>query len=220
MPWGDTLVAEIVGVVGDIRHMGPDTEARSMFYWHHEQFNDFGFMSIVARTTGDPLGYAAALRSKVQDLDPSLPIFRVNTMQSYLGDSVSQARFAMVSLVVFAVLALVLAGIGIYGVMSYSVSQRTREFGIRMALGAEGHEVALDVVKTGLMLVGVATVIGLTGAMLLSRVLQGMVFEISTNDPLTLIGVSLFLAVVALAACYLPARRASKVDPIEALRNE
>jgi putative ABC transport system permease protein len=141
-------------------------------------------------------------------------------MESYLGDSVSQARFAMVSLVVFAAVALVLAGIGIYGVMSYSVSQRTREFGIRMALGAEGREVALDVVKSGLVLVGLATLIGLAGAVSLSRVMQGMVFEISTHDPVTLIGVSLFLAVIALAACYLPARRASKVDPVEALRYE
>ena len=220
MPWGDTLVAEIIGVVGDIRHMGPDTEPRTMFYWHNQQFSDFAFMSIVARTTGDPLGYTAAVRSKVREIDPDLPIYRVSSMESYLGDSVSQARFAMVSLVVFAAVALVLAGIGIYGVMSYSVSQRTREFGIRMALGAEGREVALDVVKSGLVLVGLATLIGLAGAVSLSRVMQGMVFEISTHDPVTLIGVSLFLAVIALAACYLPARRASKVDPVEALRYE
>ncbi|UCD25478.1 MAG: ABC transporter permease [Gemmatimonadota bacterium] len=220
MPWGDTLVAEIIGVVGDIRHMGPDIEPRSMFYWHHKQFTDFGFMSIVARTTGDALSYASAVRGKVQALDSNLPIYRVTTMQSYLGDSVAQARFVMISLAVFALLALILAAIGIYGVMSYSVSQRTREFGIRMALGAEGREVASDVVRRGLVLVGLATVIGLVGAISLSRIMRGMVFEISTSDPLTLVGVSLFLAAVALAACYLPARRASKVDPIEALRQE
>lgn len=220
MPWGDTLVAEIVGVVGDIRHMGPDTEPRSMFYWHHRQFTDFGFMSIVARTTGDPLSYVPAVRGKVQSLDSNVPIYRVTTMQSYLGDSVAQARFVMISLVVFAAIALVLAAIGIYGVMSYAVSQRTREFGIRMALGAQRREVALGVVKRGLVLIGLATATGLVGAVLLARLMRGMVFQISTTDPATLAGVSVFLALVALAACYLPARRASKVDPVAALRAE
>jgi putative ABC transport system permease protein len=220
MPWGDTLVAEIIGVVGDVRHFGPDTEPRSMIYWHHQQFQDFGFMSLVARTTGEPRDYASAVRRKVEAVDSDLAIYRVHTMRSYLGDAVAPTEFAMLALSLFSVVALILASIGIYGVMSYSVSQRTQEFGIRMALGADGREVAMGVVRKGALLVGTASAVGLVGAMLLSKVMQGMVFGISTNDPLTLAGVTLFLGVVALLACYIPARRASKVDPLDALRYE
>ncbi len=220
MPWGDTLVAEVVGVVGDVRHYGPGTEPRSMIYWHHRQFQDFAFMSLVARTTGDPLSYTAALRREVQAVDSDLPVYRVNTMRSYLGDAIAATRFAMLALGLFAAVALILAGIGIYGVMSYSVSQRTQEFGIRMALGAEGGEMALHVVRKGVLLVAGASIMGLIGALLLSRLMRGMVFGVDTNDPLTLVGVTLFLSIVAMTACYLPARRASKVDPLEALRYE
>ncbi len=220
MPWGDTLVAEIIGVVGDVRHDGPETAPRAKIYWHHLQWTDFSAMAIVARTAGDPAGYVGSIREELQAMDSSLPLFNVSTMTDLLGESLAARRFTMLVLGLFALVALLLASVGVYGVMSYGVSQRTQEFGVRMALGASARSVALQVVKSGLRLVLIAVVLGGVGALALARLMQSLVFEISTADPLTFALAALFLAVVAAVACYWPAHRAGRVDPIEALRFE
>ena len=219
MPWGDTLVAEIVGVVGDVRHNGPSEEPRSMIYWHHVQF-PMNNMAIVARTAVEPFSVVSAIRREVAQIDPDLPIYSVRTMDSYLSDAVAPARFSMLALGLFAVVAVLLASIGIYGVMSYSVAQRTRELGIKMALGAGGTNLLLQVVKDGLILIAIAAALGIGGALALSRFMSQMVFEVSPTDPITIVGVTGLLVTVALLACYLPARRASRVDPMVALRHE
>jgi putative ABC transport system permease protein len=220
MPWGDTLVATIVGVVGDVRHNGPATDPRYTLYWEHQQFQPFNFMSLVVRADGNHTGLMAAIRAEVQRSDPDLPVFRVRSMDSYLAEALAQSRFAMLTLGLFAAIAVVLAAVGIYGVMSYAVSQQTHEIGIRMALGAGTGDVVGLVIRNGMMLTGIAVGIGAAGALALARLMEGMVFGISTSDPLTFVGVSAFLGAVALLACFLPAKRATKVDPIKALKTE
>jgi putative ABC transport system permease protein len=220
MPWGDTLVAEIIGVVGDVRHEGPETQARAKIYWHHLQWQDFTNMTIAARTIGDPADYVAGVRNELRAMDSNLPLFNVSPMTDLLGEAMAARRFTMMVLGLFAVVALILASVGVYGVMSYGVSQRTQEFGVRMALGASARTVALQVVRSGLRLVGMALVIGGVGAFVLSRLMQSLLFEISTSDPVTFVLAGLFLAAVASVACYWPAHRAGRVDPIEALRFE
>jgi putative ABC transport system permease protein len=220
MPWGDTLVAEVIGVVGDVRHQGPETEARDKIYWHHLQWQDWSGMTIVARTSGDPSMHVGSIRAELRAMDSNLPLFNVSTMTDLLGEALAARRFTMLVLGLFALVALLLASVGVYGVMSYGVSQRTQEFGVRMALGASARAVAMQVVKGGLRLVLIAVAIGGLGALALSRLMQSLVFEISTSDPVTFALAALFLAAVAAAACYWPTHRAGRVDPIEALRFE
>jgi predicted permease len=220
MPWNDTLLAEIIGVVGDIRHQGPHTEPRAMIYWEHRQFMAFNQMSLIVRTARDPLALTGAVRDVVQSLDAQIPIYNVRSMESYLGDALARSRFAMLAVGLFALVALTLAAIGIYGVMSYVVGQRVHEIGIRLALGADPGDVMALVVRQGSLLVGIALVLGAAGSLLLSRLLETMVFEVSTRDPATFVGMSALLAVVALAACFIPALRASQVDPLTAMRHE
>jgi putative ABC transport system permease protein len=220
MPWGDTLVATVVGVVGDVRHNGPSIDPRMTLYWEHRQFQPFNFMSLVVRADGNHTSLMATIRAEVQRIDPDLPVFRVRSMDSYLEETMAQSRFAMLTLGLFAAIAVVLAAVGIYGVMSYAVSQQTHEIGIRMALGAGNGDVVGLVIRNGMMLTGIAVGIGTGGALALARLMEGMVFGISTSDPLTFIGVSSFLAAVALLACFLPAKRATKVDPIKVLKAE
>jgi ABC-type antimicrobial peptide transport system permease subunit len=153
-------------------------------------------------------------------MDPNLPVYGVQTMKSRLGDTLARARFAAISLGTFAAIALLLALIGIYGVMSYVTSQRVQEFGVRMAMGADKSDLVGLVLRQGVRLVAVALVLGMAAAFALSRVLQGLVFEIGTTDPLTFVGMAVLLAFTALAACWLPARRASRVDPVTAMRRE
>jgi putative ABC transport system permease protein len=220
MPWNDTLVAEIVGVVGDIRHNGPAQPPRSMLYWNYRQFQDFSDVTLVVRAATDPMTLAPALRNQMKAMDRNVPLYNVRTMDSYFGDSLAQARFSMIALGLFAMLAVTLACVGIFGVMSYSVNQRVREIGIRMALGASGGTVTFRIVRQGAILVGIAIVLGVAGGLALSRFLSGMVFDISPTDPITFVFVSAGLAVVALTACYIPAHRASRVDPVIALKTE
>jgi putative ABC transport system permease protein len=220
MPWGDTLVAEIVGVVGDVRHNGPDKTPREKIYWHHVQFQEFNTMTIVARTTGDPLDHVAAMRAEVEAMDPDLPLFNVRTMDARFSEAVAQRRFIMLALGVFATIAALLACVGVFGVMSYLVSQRTHEIGVRMALGANARTVASQILRKALWLIGLATAIGGAGALLLSRVMRSMVFEVSTIDPLTLAAATVLLAGVAVASSLWPALRAARVDPVRALRFE
>jgi len=220
MPWGDTLVAEIIGVVGDVRHNGPEVEPRDKLYWHHLQWQDRANMSVVVRATGDPSTQAGTIRAAVHELDASLPLYNVRTMDSWMTQVMASRRFTMLALGVFSLVALVLASIGVYGVMSYNVSQRTQEFGVRLALGASRRAVALAVVGAGLRLVLVAVAIGTVGALVLSRLLQSLVYGVSTTDPISFVLAGAFLMLVAAVACYRPAHRAGKVDPIRALRFE
>ena len=208
----------IVGVVGDVR---PDqeTDASPEIYLSYLQAGQ-PHMTLVVRTAGDPMNLAAAVRSQIASVDKDQPPYLVTTLDKLRTGSIASRRVNMLLLGAFAGLALVLGSIGIYGVISYSVSQRTHEIGIRMALGAEQEHVLSLIVKQGLLLVGAGEVLGLAAALVLNKVISSMVFQVSTTDPLTYAGVSLVWAAVALSACYVPARRATKVDPIVALHSE
>jgi putative ABC transport system permease protein len=221
MPWGDTLVAEIVGVVEDVLHNGPRTEVRPKIYWHHQQFQPFTLpMTLVVRTATDGVDVAAALRAEVGAVAPDVPIYNLRSMESALSESLARARLATVALGAFSLIALILAAVGVYGVLAYSVSQRTREFGVRMAVGADQATLARLVLTQGTRLVVVGLVIGAAVALAVSRLMEGLVFEVGTRDPLSFVGAAAVLGAVALLASYLPARRAARVDPMEALRYE
>ena len=177
-------------------------------------------MTIVARTDSDPLSMAHALRRAVQTVDPDMPLFDVASMEQLVYKSVASPRFNAVLLACFAALALTLAVVGIYGVMSYSVAQRTHEISLRMALGARREDVLKLVVRQGLKLTLIGVVAGILGALGLTRFLSSLLYSVKPSDPLTFVVVSLGLVGVALLASYVPARRATKVDPIVALRYE
>jgi putative ABC transport system permease protein len=221
MPWEDTLVAEVVGVVADIRHDGPDTPPYPMFYWEHRQFAAFNQMSLVVRGTGtrsDEL--VASIRRELAELDPGLPLYNVSTMSDLFDDALRRARFATASLGAFALVALLLASIGIYGVMAQVAARRTQEIGIRIAVGASRRSILRLIVGQGMVHVAVAILVGLAGALALSRVLESLVFDVTAGDPATLAATALLLAAVGLVASWLPARRAAFTDPVEAMRQE
>jgi putative ABC transport system permease protein len=211
--------ARVVGVVADTHHRGLDSEPRPEIFLPFLQ-NPFGGMAVVVRTTADPEGYAAAIRREVTQIDPAQPIFDLRTMDDVLSRSVFVPRVSMLLLGAFAGAALLMAVVGIYGVISYSVGQRTREFGLRMALGARPGDTMRLVVSKSMALVLCGIVLGLVGAFATTRALAGMLHGVSALDPLVFAGVSLVLAATALVACVLPARRATTIDPIEALRVE
>ena len=214
---------EIVGVVGDVRHRGLDSQPQPELYFSYRQSllgRGVPRVSIVARATGDPLVLVPFLRQDILDLDPNLPIDNVMTMGARLSSSVAQPRFYALVLGVFAAGALALAMVGIYGVLAYTVSRRSREIGLRMALGADRSGIRNMVVRQGALLVGVGVALGLAGALVTTRALESLLFGITTLDLPTLIGVPALLIMVALAACYLPARRATRVEPMDALRYE
>jgi putative ABC transport system permease protein len=190
-----------------------------MSYWPHPELA-YSAMTIVARTDGDPLSYTAAVRREVQALDKDQPIADVRTMEQWLSDSVARTRFSTLLLSIFAVVALTLAAVGIYGVMSYSVTQRTHEIGIRMALGANRGDVMRMVVGQGMALALIGVGAGLAASFALTRVLASLLFGVSATDPVTFAAISLILTGVALGACFVPALRATKVDPMIALRYE
>jgi predicted permease len=210
---------EIVGVIGPVRHHGLDAEPRPEIYVPFRQLQ-YGGMTVVARTTGDPLQLAAPIKSEIFALDPGLPVARIATVTSLLSGSVAARRFNLLLLEGFATLALILAAVGIYGVISYNVSQRTRETGIRIALGARTTDVIGGVLRDGLGMTALGLAAGLLGAVALSRVLRGLLFEVTPGDPVALAGAAGLLLAVALVACTIPARRATRVDPIIALRSE
>jgi len=178
-------------------------------------------LNLVMRTDArDASQLTQAARAEVKAFDPKQIIWRVQTLDQLLGTSVAPRRFNMMLLGIFAGVALVLAAVGLYGVMSYSVSWRTHEIGIRMALGAKRADVLRMVVRQGMMMTFVGVALGLAGAFALSRVIVGLLYGVSARDPLTFAGVSIVLLIVALLACLIPARRATRVDPIIALRTE
>ncbi len=210
---------EIVGVVGSVRDQSLAEEPNGETYLSAFQ-TPLDVATVVARTSGDPASLSGALRAAVHDVDPNLPVYRVQTMQAVVADSLSDRRFNATLLTIFAGLALVLASVGVYGVISYSVSQRTAELGLRLALGAKRREVLAMVVRQGMVLVGGGIALGLAGAFAAGRFLSSLVVGITVRDPVTFAGVALALLAVALLATWLPARRATRVDPVVALRSE
>ena len=207
---------EIIGVVGDIRHRGLESQPLAAMYMPTYEPG----MNLVIRTPGDPTTLAAAVRKEVQAIDADQPVAAVKTMEQWLDTAVAAPRYRTALLGLFALVALILASTGIYGVMSYSVTQRTHEIGVRMALGARQLDVLKLVVRQGMVLVVIGVGTGLAGAVALTRVMSSLLFGVGAKDPTTFISVATLLTIVAFVACYIPARRATKVDPLVALRYE
>jgi putative ABC transport system permease protein len=218
--WDEPMRAEIIGVVDDVRHAGPATPPRQKIYFDYRQFDDFGAMTVLLRTQGDPMGLVPGLRAAVRELDPGVPVAEVETMDQRLARVTVRTRFALFTLGFFAAAALVLALIGVYGVLAYTVGRRTREFGLRLALGSSPRALILHVLREGLATTVLAVAIGLGGAALAGRLLQGLVYDVDPLDPATLAAAAAVIAATALSAAYLPARRASRTDPGTTLRME
>jgi predicted permease len=210
---------EIIGVVGDAKYATLEGEPHAMVYWPHAQLANSA-MTIVLRTTGDPMNLAAAAQREIQALDKDQPVADVRTMESLIGESISRTRFGTLLLDVFAAVALLLATVGIYGVMSYSVVQRTHEIGIRMALGAQVSDIFRLIVGQGMLFTLSGVALGLGAAFALTRLLASLLYEVSATDPAIFAGLSVLLTLIAFVASYVPARRATKVDPLIALRYE
>jgi len=212
-PW-----MEIVGVVGDAKYGGLEVAAEPAFYEHYQQAS-WSDTYIVVRGSSEPRALATSVRQAVWSLDKDLPIANVHTMEDLLSESVARPRFRTFVFLVLGTLAIVLAVTGIYGVISYLVSQRTREIGIRVALGAQRRTVVNLIIRQGMSLALVGAVIGLIAALALTRLMTGLLYGVEATDPLTFVSITILLLLVSLAACWIPARRAAKVDPLVALRD-
>ncbi|HET6975502.1 MAG TPA: ABC transporter permease [Pyrinomonadaceae bacterium] len=208
---------EIIGVVGDIHHRSLEDQPFDAMYF---PTRDNNWMNLVIRTQNDPLSVAGAVRQEVRAIDPDQPIAAVKRMSDWVDSSVSEPRYRTTLLATFAALAMILAATGIYGVMSYTVAQRTHEIGVRMALGARRLDVLKLVVRQGMLLTVVGVIVGLLGAFALTRVMASLLFGVTAKDPITFAAVAVLLIGVAFVACFIPARRATKVDPLVALRYE
>jgi putative ABC transport system permease protein len=218
-PKGQPIWWEIVGVVADVRNLELREEASPEFYTSALQDTWRG-MSVVVRTTTKPSSLVSEVRRIVADVDKSAPVSEVKTMENIVSESVTQPRFNLFLLGLFSGIALLLSAAGIYGVTAYAVTQRTHEFGIRMALGAQVSDVLKMILGQGMLLIAIGVVIGLGASFALTRLLKTLVFGVSVTDPLTFVAITMVLMFVALLACYIPARRATKVDPLVALRYE
>jgi len=208
---------EIIGIVGNAKFADVRAESRPTSYWPHPQL-EYNSMTIAARTSGDPQTFAATIEREIHSLDPDQPVSDVRTMDQWVARSLAQARFNSLLLATFASLALLLAAIGIYGVMSYAVSQRTSEIGIRLAMGAAMRDILTMIIGDAMRLAGIGLAIGVALALVLSRTLTSLLYQVTGTDPLTFAAVVGVLAGVALLASYLPARRAARIPPVEALR--
>jgi putative ABC transport system permease protein len=211
---------EIVGIVSDTKHKTLDLEAEPEFFVTYLQAPQPYLTLALRTTTADPESMTASVRSQVQQLDSEQPIYNVKPMKELLADSIATQRFNTMLLMIFALLAMVLASIGIYGVMSYAVTQRTKEIGIRMALGAQVTDVMRMIIRQGITMVSIGIALGLAVAFALTRVLDNLLYEVSATDTATFLLVATVLTLVALVACVVPARRAAKVDPLVALHYE
>jgi predicted permease len=216
---GNKRWREIVGIVGHVKRNSLDRESSVQYYLPHRQLPTDS-VTLAVRTTAEPESLAAAVRGIIQSADKELPVFSVTTMERMMANSTSQRRFATILLGIFALVSLILASVGLFGVMSYTVTQRTHEIGIRMALGAQTLDVLKLIVRQGMTLVLTGVVMGLMAAFGLTRLMKTLLFGISETDITTFVIIPLLLAGVAMLACYLPARRATKVDPLIALRSE
>lgn len=209
----------IIGVTANVMNADFDDKLEAQIYAPYTQ-EVWRSISLVIRSGSDPAQLTSAVRGEVSALDKTLPVFNVKPMEQVIGERMSPKRLAALMMAVFALLALVLAGVGIYAVMSYAVSQRTHEIGIRMALGAQARDIFKLVITQGLALTMAGIGIGLAGAYAMTRAMAGLLYGVTTTDPLTFIGISLLLGGVAMLACYVPTRRAIRVDPMIALRYE
>jgi putative ABC transport system permease protein len=212
-PW-----MEIVGVVGDVKYAGLDVAAEPAYYEHYQQV-DWADTYIVVRSSSEPRSLATSVRQAVWSLDKDLPVANVQTMEDLLSESVARPRFRTFVFLVLGTLAILLAVTGIYGVISYLVSQRTREIGIRVALGAQRRTVLSLIIRQGMSLALIGAVIGLIAAFVLTRLMTGLLYGVEATDPLTFASITILLLLVSLGACWIPARRAAKVDPLVALRD-
>nr|MDQ3805976.1 ADOP family duplicated permease [Acidobacteriota bacterium] len=213
-PW-----VTVVGVVGDVRHRGLEVDTRPEMFFPHAQ-TPSRQMTLAVRAAGDPLALVGPVRERVRAVDKDQPVGNVKTMEAWLAESVASRRFSVLLLGVFALIAAVLAAVGIYGVVSYGVAQRTHELGLRIALGARPSDVLRLVIRQGMKMALVGAAVGFAAALALTRVMSGLLYGVSATDPATFAGVTLLLGAVAFLACYVPARRATRVDPMVALRHE
>jgi putative ABC transport system permease protein len=209
---------EIVGIVGDVAQEDVGEVPSAQLYESHAQTGNSGV--VVVRGHGDPAVLPAIVKKEVQALDPDLPVGDVGTVESFFRDKVMTRRLMMHLLTAFAVIGLFIAAIGIYGVMAFSVNQRTVEIGIRMALGAQTQDVLRLILRQGAWLVGIGITIGIGGTFVAGRAMESQLYNTSGTDPVSILAITVFFAAVAALACWLPARRATKVDPIVALRAE
>ena len=209
---------EIVGVVGDVRFLGPAVAAEPAFDLPIAQFPQAD-LTVLVRTSGDPLAVAPAVRAAVHEVDPALPVGRVTTLEALAAGSVAQPRFTAVLVGVFGAMAFLLAALGIYGLLAYTVSQRSREIGVRLALGARPRDVTRLVVGDGLAVTLAGVAAGLAAAAVLARFVRSLLFQVSPVDPLTFAGAAAALAAVALGASWAPLRRAGRIDPVRILRD-
>jgi putative ABC transport system permease protein len=214
----------IVGIVGDIRQMSLDVPARpEMYFSYQQQAANFGFYTprdLAVRVSGDPLSIARAVRRVVAEVDKDQPVSNVRPMQALLSAELADRRLQLQLLGSFALLALVLVSLGIYGVLAYAVKQRTSEIGVRMALGAHQQDILRSVMGGGARLICIGLTAGLAGAWVLTRLIRSLLYGITAADPATFIGSTILFLLIGLGACYFPARRAARVEPTVALRYE
>jgi ABC-type antimicrobial peptide transport system permease subunit len=214
VPW-----LTVAGVVGRVKHESLDSDPRIAFYLPQTRYPSRA-MTVVMRSQGNPSGLSPSIKKELRGIDPELPMYSVRTMDDRVQESLARRRFSMLLLGIFAGLALVLAAIGIYGVMAYLVNQGTREIGIRMAIGATQREIVRLVVFQGMTIALTGIAAGLAAAFVFTRLMRSLLFGISAADPTTFGSISLLLASIALLASYVPARRAARIDPILCLRSE
>ena len=215
--WDGTVSGEIVGIVGNVREMGPKQAPSPAIYRTYAQM-PMPQMTLVIRASRDPLALASSTAAAVREIDPNQPVAEVRTMERVLSNTVAMPRLILYVLGGFAGVALLLAALGLYGIVSYSVTQRRREIGVRVALGAQRGDVLRPILREGMLLTAFGLVLGFAASFASTKVMQSLLFEVEASDPITLVGVALFLSVTALAASYVPARRATRLNPVVALR--
>ena len=216
---GQPLWYQIVGMAANVRSLELREEPVSELYFSASQ-NPFPAMSLVIRSSVEPSALSSAVRQVVSEVDRSVPVSNIETMDRIVSESITQPRFNLFLLGLFSTVAMLLSAAGIYGVTAYTVTQRTHEVGIRLALGAQVSDVLKMILGQGMAVIGIGLVLGLVSAFLLMRLLRSLLFGVGENDPLTFAAITVGLLLVALVACYIPARRATKVDPLIALRYE